>query len=201
MVPPTPSAHRDTFARDGLPPAEQWPELVTDLPELRYPRLLNCAHELLDTTIERYGADRPALYDQDGREWSYARLRDRANRIAHLLVDDHGLVPGNRVLLRGPNSPWLVACWLAALKAGAVVVTTMPLLRAGELKQITDRAQVQLALCEQDLTGELEAHAASPAHASSPTPAPTGRTAGPPRWRPTAPRTSPPCGPPQTTWR
>ncbi|WP_328912070.1 MULTISPECIES: AMP-binding protein [unclassified Streptomyces] len=157
MVPPTPSAHRDTFARDGLPPAEQWPELVTDLPELRYPRLLNCAHELLDTTIERYGADRPALYDQDGREWSYARLRDRANRIAHLLVDDHGLVPGNRVLLRGPNSPWLVACWLAALKAGAVVVTTMPLLRAGELKQITDRAQVQLALCEQDLTGELEA--------------------------------------------
>ncbi|MCX2971401.1 MULTISPECIES: benzoate-CoA ligase family protein [Streptomyces] len=157
MRPLSPSAHQDTFARDGLPPAELWPTLTTDLPELRYPERLNCAEELLDATIARFGADRTALVDQDGRRWSYGLLRERVNRLARVLVEELGLVPGNRVLLRGHNSPWLAACWLAALKAGAVVVATMPLLRAAELRQITARAEVRFALCEEGLADELAA--------------------------------------------
>src|SRR5918911_242848 len=124
----SPSAHVDTFTRDHLPPARQWPDLVFDLPELRYPDRLNCAAELLDRTADRLGGDRPCLRDADGTVWSYADLVARSNRVARVLVEDLGLVPGNRVLLRGPNNPWLAACWLAAVKAGAVVVATMPLL-------------------------------------------------------------------------
>src|SRR6266568_2118456 len=134
----SPSAHVDTFARDHLPPPDQWPELVFELPELRYPPRLNCAEELLDRTIERLvaeglGGDRPCLRDGSGAVWSYADLLGHANRVARVLVEDLGVVPGNRVLLRGPNNPWLVALWLGVVKAGAVVVATMPLLRAGEL--------------------------------------------------------------------
>ncbi len=127
----TPSAYQDTFCRDNLPPLEQWP--VLDLGSLDYGDRLNCATELLDGTIGRMGADRPCLRSPDGTVWSYGELRAHADRIAAVLVDDLGLVPGNRVLLRGFNEPWLVACWFAVLKAGGVVVTTMPLLRAGEL--------------------------------------------------------------------
>ncbi|MET9296407.1 AMP-binding protein [Streptomyces sp. NPDC003077] len=154
--PLSPSAYRDTFARDGLPPPDQWPEFVTDLPELAYPERLNCAGELLDGTIVRFGAARPCLYDAAGRMWTYGDLRERVDRIARVLVEDFGLVPGNRVLLRGPNAPWLAACWLAALKAGAVLVTTMPLLRAAELRTIVRTARVDLALCEERFTDELE---------------------------------------------
>ncbi|MEU7178774.1 MULTISPECIES: AMP-binding protein [Streptomyces] len=154
-APLSPSAHRDTFARDHLPPVSQWPEFVFGLPELRYPARLNCAEELLDATIGRFGGARPALYDAAGRMWTYAGLRERVDRIARVLVEDFGLVPGNRVLLRGPNAPWLAACWLAALKAGAVVVTTMPLLRAGELRVVAGKARVDLALCEERYTDEL----------------------------------------------
>ena len=150
-----PSAYADTFARDNLPPREQWPRLTFDLPGLDYPDRLNCAQELLDGTIARCGGDRPCLLDQDGRVWTYAQLSDRVDRIARVLVEDLKVLPGNRVLLRGPNSPWLAACWLAALKAGAVVVTTMPLLRAGELRTVVDRARVRFALCDDRFTDEL----------------------------------------------
>jgi 2-aminobenzoate-CoA ligase len=149
------SGHQDTFARDSLPPLEEQPVFVRDLPELHYPRRLNCAQALLDDTIARFGPDRPCLYDGAGSEWSYGLLRDRVERIARVLVDDYGLVPGNRVILRGPNTPWLVACWLAVLRTGAVVVTTVPMLRAGELRDLMHKARPVLALCDAGLTGEL----------------------------------------------
>jgi 2-aminobenzoate-CoA ligase len=152
----SPSAHVDTFCRDHLPPADAWPELRFDLPELRYPDRLNCAVELLDATIARHGADRPALHSPGGATWSYGDLRAAADRVAHVLTDDLGVVPGNRVLLRGPNNPWMAACWFGALKAGAVVVTTMPLLRAGELSTIHEIARLDVALCDHRFTADLE---------------------------------------------
>ncbi len=131
----SPSAYVDTFARDNLPPFDQWPELRFDLPELHYPDRLNCATALLDDVIARHGADRPCVLSPT-ETWTYGELLRRANQIARVLVEDLGLVTGDRVLLRGPNNPWLVACWFAVLKAGGVVVPTMPLLRAGELRTI-----------------------------------------------------------------
>lgn len=116
---PKTSAHVDSFAREHLPPADQWPELVFDLPELHYPDRLNCAVELLDRTADRFGPDRPAFRTPDGAVLSYGELRDRADRIAHVLTSDLGVVPGNRVLLRGPTTPHLAACWLAVLKKPA----------------------------------------------------------------------------------
>ncbi|HEY3016282.1 MAG TPA: AMP-binding protein [Nocardioides sp.] len=142
-----PSAHVDSFCRDRLPPADQWPEFRFDLPELHYPDRLNCATALLDDVIAEYGADRPCLLTPDGPTWTYGDLLATANRIAHAL-QNLGVVPGNRVLLRGPNNPWLAACWFGCLKAGAVAVTTMPLLRAGELATIREIAAIDLALVD-----------------------------------------------------
>jgi 2-aminobenzoate-CoA ligase len=148
------SAHVDTFCRDGLPPAGQWPELVFDLPELRYPARLNAATALLDDTIARFGPDRPCLCSP-AETWTYGEVLARANRIAHVLTADLGVVPGNRVLLRGPNTPWLAACWLAVLKAGAVAVATMPLLRRHELDKIVATARPTVALCDERFLDEL----------------------------------------------
>ena len=150
-----PSAHVDTFCRDHLPPFEQWPDLVFDLPEVRYPERLNCAVELLDRTVDRLGRDRACLQTPDGATWSYGDLLDRANQLAHVLVEDHGLVPGNRVLLRGPNNPWLVASFFAVVKAGGVVVPTMPMLRPAELATIAGIAHVDLAICDARFTEDL----------------------------------------------
>ncbi|RST06766.1 2-aminobenzoate-CoA ligase [Streptomyces sp. WAC05374] len=144
----TPSAHLDTFARDHLPPREQWPGLVFDLPELRYPDRLNCGAELLDRTVERFGADRPVFRDGAGRVWTYGELRGRVDRIAHALTRDLGVVPGNRVLLRGPTTPWLAACWLAVMKAGAVAVTVLAQARARELAVMCEMARVGHAVCD-----------------------------------------------------
>ncbi len=149
------SAHLDSFARDNLPPRAQWPDLVFTLPELHYPERLNAAVELLDRMVERGHGPRPCLLG-GGMRWSYAELLERANRIANVLVHDLGLVPGNRVLLRGYNGPMLAACWFAVLKAGGIAVTTMPMLRAGELHKIVDKARVGLALCDARLGAELE---------------------------------------------
>jgi 2-aminobenzoate-CoA ligase len=151
----SPSAHLDTFCRDNLPPPEQWPELIFTLPELAYPDRLNCAQELLDTTIKRHGADRPCLLCAAG-DWTYGELLTAANRVAHVLTEDLGVLPGNRVLLRGPNNPWLAACWAGVIKAGAVAVTTMPLLRAGELAAIAAIARPTLALCDHRFTWDLD---------------------------------------------
>ncbi len=155
----TPSAHVDTFCRDHLPPADQWPELEFTLPELAYPEQLNCADALLSDTIAVHGSGRPCLLPQDPAQpaWSYGDLARTASQIAAVLTDDLGLVPGNRVLLRGPNNPWLAACWFGVLLAGGVAVATMPLLRAAELTTICDIAQVNLALCDDRFTDELSA--------------------------------------------
>ncbi|MBB2484079.1 AMP-binding protein [Mitsuaria sp. WAJ17] len=148
------SAHIDTFARDRLPPAEQWPELLFELPALQFPERLNCAGELLDAWVDKGMGDRSCLIGARHR-WTYAQLQGEANRIAHALVQDMGVHPGNRVLLRGGNSPMLAACWFALQKVGAIAVATMPLLRAKELGQIIDKAQVSHALCDAALSEEL----------------------------------------------
>jgi 2-aminobenzoate-CoA ligase len=149
-----PSAHVDTFARDHLPPREQWPEFIFTLPELQFPPQLNCATELLDRQVENGCAGRVCIRAPDVT-WTYAELLEKANRIAHVLVRDLGLVPGNRVLLRAPNNPLLAACWFAVMKAGGIAVATMPLLRAKELKQIIDKARITHALCDARLADEL----------------------------------------------
>lgn len=147
----------DTFCRDSLPPRELWPGMRYDtLPELAaYPPRINCAAELLDRAIERGWGERTAFFSP-GTRWSYRELLETANRIAHVLVQDLGLVPGGRVLLRGANHPMLVACWFAVIKAGGVVVCTMPLLRVRELRYTIDKAQIGLALTDARVAGDCE---------------------------------------------
>ncbi len=148
------SAHVDTFARDHLPPAAQWPEFLFDLPELQFPPQLNCATELLDRQVAN-GLGAQLCIQAPGVRWTYADLLDRANRVADVLVKDMGLQPGNRVLLRSPNNPMLAACWFGVVKAGGIAVATMPLLRAKELKTIIDKARVTHALCDAALAQAL----------------------------------------------
>ena len=148
------SAHLDTFARDRLPPPQALPEFVFDLPELQFPARLNCATELLDRPVQQGQGQRACLHGE-GVRWNYAELLTQVNRIAQVLVEDLGLVTGNRVLLRGANTPWLAACWLAVVKAGGIAVGTMPLLRSRELVAIIDKAQVTHALCDRRLADEL----------------------------------------------
>jgi 2-aminobenzoate-CoA ligase len=149
-----PSAHVDTFARDNLPPEELWPEFLFDGPGLQFPDELNCATELLDRRVAEGDGGRLCIRGA-GVRWTYADLQAEANRIARVLVEDLGLVPGNRVLLRGANTPRLAACWFAVIKAGGIAVGTMPLLRARELTQIANKAQVSHALCDARLADEL----------------------------------------------
>jgi 2-aminobenzoate-CoA ligase len=148
------TAHTDTFARDKLPPPELQPRYLFELPELQFPERLNCATELLDRHVAQGRGDRVCIR-APGLSWTYAELQDKANRIAHVLVHDMGLVPGNRVLLRAPNNPMLAACWFAVMKAGGIAVATMPLLRAKELKAIVEIAQVTHALCDATLAEEM----------------------------------------------
>jgi 2-aminobenzoate-CoA ligase len=151
-----PSGHHDSFARDHLPPRELWPVMdYGGVPGLDYPRRLNAAVELLDRMVEK-GHGARACLRTDGAIWSYGDLLEKANRIANVLVRDLGLVPGNRVLLRAANTPMLVACWFAVLKAGGIAVATMPLLRARELSQIISKADVKLCICDKGLKSELE---------------------------------------------
>ena len=149
-----PSVHIDTFARDNLPPPEEWPDFL--LEGFDYPEYLNAAVELTDRMVERGFGDHTALIG-NGRRRTYKELSDWTNRLAHALAENYGVRPGNRVLIRSANNPAMVACWLAATKAGAVVVNTMPMLRAGELKQIIDKAEIQLALCDTRLMDEMVA--------------------------------------------
>lgn len=151
------TAHLDSFARDGLPPRELWPVMDPSLPPLcDYPDDLNIGTVLLDDAVAAGRGDRPAVLYRD-RVWSYADLLDKANRIANVLVHGMGLVPGNRVLLRGPNTPMLLAAWFAVVKAGGVCVATMPLLRGRELAYIAAKAKISHALCDIRFAEELEA--------------------------------------------
>ncbi len=146
----------DRFVLDRLPPPELQPEFLFELPELQYPDRLNCAGALLDRWVEQGLGSRVAVR-APGVTWTYEELWQQANRVARVLVEDLGLVPGNRVLLRAPNTPLLAACWFGVVKAGGVVVTTMPLLRAKELVDILTKAEVSHVLCDVRLRGELEA--------------------------------------------
>ena len=151
------TAHIDTFVRDHLPPRELWPRMMwSGVPEPGYPARINCASELLDIWNETGQGERVAFHHAGGA-WTYRRLFETANRIAHVLVEEAGLVPGGRVLLRAANQPMLVACWFAVLKAGGVAVTTMPLLRTRELKDIIERVDVRVALTDIRVAEDLEA--------------------------------------------
>ncbi|MFB9979378.1 AMP-binding protein [Mesorhizobium kowhaii] len=149
-----PSAHIDTFTRDHLPPPEQWPDFLLD--GFDYPERLNAGVELTDRLVEKGLGDHTALIG-NGRRRTYKELSDWTNRLAHALVENYGVKPGNRVLIRSANNPAMVACWLAATKVGAVVVNTMPMLRAGELAKIVDKAEITIALCDTRLMDEMTA--------------------------------------------
>jgi 2-aminobenzoate-CoA ligase len=149
------SAHVDSFARDHLPPRDQWPEFLFELPELNYPDRLNCVSAFVDDWVTAGEGARDCLISPS-QHWSYADLAERVNRIANALTRDLGVVPGNRVLLRGPNSPMMVAAYFAVIKAGAVVVATMPLLRGKEIAFPLTKAEIRLALCDVRLNDEIE---------------------------------------------
>jgi 2-aminobenzoate-CoA ligase len=149
------SAHVDTFARDNLPARGQWPEFLFKLPELNYPDRLNCVSAFVDDWVAAGEGARDCLISPTER-LSYGDLAERVNRIANVLTRDLGVVPGNRVLLRGPNSPMMVAAYFAVIKAGAVVVATMPLLRAKEIAFPLTNAEIRLALCDIRLADEME---------------------------------------------
>ena len=149
-----PTGHTDTFTRDNLPPPAQWPDFLLD--GFDYPEWLNIGVELTDRMVEKGFGDHTALIG-NGRRRTYKELSDWTNRLARALVENYGVKPGNRILIRGPNNPAVVACWLAATKAGAVVVNTMPMLRAVELAKIVDKAEISLALCDTRLMDEIVA--------------------------------------------
>jgi 2-aminobenzoate-CoA ligase len=150
------SGHQDSFARDNLPPRESWPDLRLEEAGLTYPERLNVVTALLDRHIAEERGERTAIVS-DHASWSYAELAEQVNRIANVLTRDLGLAPGNRVLLRAGNSPMMVASYLAVLKAGGVVVATMPMLRAGELAYPIRKAKIALALCDHRLVDDLKA--------------------------------------------
>src|SRR3954471_1148637 len=145
----------DTFTRDNFPPRAEWPEFKFDLPELQYPERLNCVTHWVDRWVEAGQGDRPCLLSP-AETLTYAQLNERGNRIANVLTRDLGLKPGNRVLLRAANNPMMVAAYFAVIKAGGVVVATMPLLRAKELSYPLSKAKIALALCDARLADEME---------------------------------------------
>jgi 2-aminobenzoate-CoA ligase len=149
------SGHVDTFTRDNLPPRAEWPEFKFDLPELQYPERLNCVTHWVDRWVEVGQGDRPCLLSP-AETLTYAQLNERVNRIANVLTRDLGLKPGNRVLLRAANNPMMVAAYFAVIKAGGVVVATMPLLRAKELSYPLSKAKIALALCDVRLADEMD---------------------------------------------
>ncbi len=148
-----PSAHEDSFARDNLPAEDTWPDLVLD--GFNYPDKLNAGVELTDAMVAKGFGDHTALIG-NGRQRTYKELTDWTNRLANVLVDEIGVRPGSRVLIRSANNPAMVACWLAATKAGAVVVNTMPMLRTPELVKYIDKAEIEFALCDTRLMDEME---------------------------------------------
>jgi 2-aminobenzoate-CoA ligase len=150
-----PSAYADTFARDHLPPAAEWPELIFELPDYRYPDRLNCVTELLDRRLAKGWHEHPCIITAT-ETVSYGALAERVNRIANVLVKDLGLKSGHRVLLRSANNPQLVAAYLAVMKVGGIAVATMPLLRAKELSFPINKAEISLSLCDLRLAEEME---------------------------------------------
>jgi 2-aminobenzoate-CoA ligase len=148
------TSHVDTFARDNLPPRDQWPELIFEIPEVQYPDGINCAVELLDKHVAEGRGHYPVIYNNNGM-MTYAQMAEQVNRVAHVLTDDMGLVPGNRVLLRGANSAMMAVLWYAVVKAGMIVVATMAMLREKELVDVIEKGQVNAAISDKALDVEL----------------------------------------------
>ena len=149
------TAQTDRFVHDRLPPAAQLPQMRYDLPELQLPLQINIVQELLDKAEAKGWGERPML--RSSRiVLTYNDARERVDRIAQVLTEDLGLVPGNRVLLRGGNSIGMALAWLAVVKAGLIAVATMPLLRARELGDVIDKSQPSVALCDAKLLEELQ---------------------------------------------
>ena len=144
----------DTFAKDNLPPIEQWPDF-RNLVDLDYPEKINCTKNFLDDAVAEGFGEQTVIVTPD-QENSYARLQKDANQIAHVLLDDCGLLPGNRVLLRAPNTYMMAACWFGVIKAGGIAVSTMPLFRAKEVAVMIEKAQIKIALCDVRLADELQ---------------------------------------------
>jgi 2-aminobenzoate-CoA ligase len=149
------TAHVDKFVCDNIAPKNQWPEFLIDHSLRKYSKRLNCVYELLDRHVEEGRGRRAALQHSSGVV-TYSQLLDRSNRVAEVLVSEFGLIPGNRVLLHGFNNPLTVAAWLGILKAGGVVVATMPMLRSQELLKVMDRAKVNIVLSDDCLLNEVE---------------------------------------------
>jgi 2-aminobenzoate-CoA ligase len=148
------TGHVDTFCRDRLPLNELWPEFRFELPDIdHYPERLNAAAELLNGVTD---PDRPCLRSLS-ETLSYGEVRRKTSQLARVLTEDYGLRPGNRVLLRGPNNPWLAISWLAVLSAGGVAVTTMALLRPGEIATVAELTKPSLAICDHRYAGDLRA--------------------------------------------
>lgn len=147
-----PTGHKDTFTRDNLPPQDLWPDFLLD--EFEYPDFINVGYELTDAMVDKGYGENIALIG-NGRKRSYQELADWTNQLANVLVEDFGVEAGNRILIRSPNTPAMVACWLAATKAGAVVVNTMPMLRAVELAPVVDKAEIKIALCDFRLLDDM----------------------------------------------
>ena len=146
----------DTFARENLPAIELWPEIDLTHSAYHYPDRFNCVTRFLDQWIERGEGHRTALVTPSDR-WTYDNLYQQVNRIAHVLVEDYALAPGNRVLLRSANNPMMLAAYLAVIRVGGIAVGTMPLLRSTELSDILNKARITHALCDWRLRAELEA--------------------------------------------
>jgi len=152
-----PTAHIDTYIRDNMPPEDLWPDMdYESLPELAaYPERMNVAAELLDKAVAEGRGDRPYIYFGD-KVWSYGDTLAGANRLSHVLVEDYGIVPGERVLLRSGNHPMLIIAWFAILKAGGIAISTMPVLRERELIYMINKAKIQLAICDNKLSEDIE---------------------------------------------
>ena len=144
----SPTGYVDHFARESLPPQDQWPTFEFTLPELQYPDRLNAAAELIDAGVTRFGSDKVALRVPGGDAWTYGELQHRANQVAQVLTEDFGLQSGNRVLLRSPNNPWTVACWLGVLKAGGIIVTTMVAWQEREVRAVIEKVHPSVALID-----------------------------------------------------
>ena len=156
-----PSAHTDRFVYDMMPPGEFWPKFDYSIePLAAFPDFMNAAEGLLNGAAREGFGDKP-VFHYEGQTWRYRQLQDYVDKIGRVLVEDYGLVPGNRVLMRSANNPMLAACWLAVLKAGGICVTTMSLLKAKELSFILNRVRVRFALCEESLADEMQAAARS----------------------------------------
>ena len=146
---------KDNFAQNNLPePSFQPDYLFLDLPQFNHPENLNCVERLLDDHIAN-GKGSNVCLKTFSETWTYNDLFEKSNQIAHVLVDDLGLQPGNRVLLRSCNNPMMVACWFAILKVGGIVVATMPLLRSKELKTLIDCAEISHVICDSSLADEI----------------------------------------------